>query len=228
MEKIQQLLDQNENIIWEKSKKKDQSFTSFKKLLLLSSPYAISYIIAISLFYVLDYITFMEILYTFLLILSIILVSFYYSFRMEKKIMKKYNLNHNELKSYYKFWILTKDKWIQKNLDINTEITFEDLPPNTLEQVKDIVVVNLSAIKAVMVGIEEYDLHRVWLYVDDSFTEYKDSNLGIELESGEEYKQFMDVLRKYVPLDEPEQEDLGYGVKYIYYLHEGIIENEGN
>ena len=219
MEEIQKFLTGFEKIIWHKVEIKDLSIFSLKYILLLLLIIFSFFLIVILLmtdfskpfdFY------FFIIFIIILTIGSIAMINML--FRADKKQMNSLNLTRSQLKKYEKIWILTNKRWIQKNNDINRELYPEDLPPNTLERKNDIIFANLDAVKAVMIGKTDPEDYRIWIYIDESFTEYTDPNLGVELESWEEYESFMYNFKKVVPLDEPEEENADYGVSFTYYL----------
>lgn len=225
MEEIQKHLGKFGKIQWYKIEIKDFSNTSLKKLLLNTSPISITLFVLLP-FWILNPFDIYMIIFI-VSMLGFIPLGIYICIRSDKKIMKSYNLTRKQLIKYEKLWALTKEKWIQKNLDENKKLYPEDLPINVLERHNDIIFANLDSVKAVMIAETEPENYRIWIYVDESFTEYDDPHLGVEIETWEEFDGFMRNFKKFVPLDEPEGENVGYGVKFTYYLSEkfknGII-----
>jgi hypothetical protein len=111
---------------------------------------------------------------------------------------------------------LTNKRWIQKNTDINRELNPNDLPPNTIERYNDIIIVNIEPVKAVLIAESDPKNYKIWIYVDESFTKYDESYIGVEIDSWKECDEFINQFKSVVPLDEP-TEEISYGIKFIHY-----------
>lgn len=136
-----------------------------------------------------------------------------------RRIRKIFNLSNWELGKYKKISILTNKRWIQKNIDMNRYIYPNDFPPDTIERNNDIIFANLDAVKAVMVAESDPKNYRIWIYLKESFTEYDDPHIGVEIESWGEYDKFMRCFKQFVPLGEP-KEEISYGIKFIHYIRQ--------
>lgn len=219
MEQILPYLGREEKILWKRTEIRDQSFTSPKSLLKYLSPFYLTILVVLVLKVTVGTVKIFAELYM-LLMLAAMLLFLYHISKGDKKKLRDYNLTRTKLIHYEKTWALTKKRWIQKNLDWNTMIYPDELPPNAIEKIDDMIFVNLECIKAVLITVGNLEKYEFLMYVDESFTEYSNPNIGIELESKGEYDDFMHIFKKYVPLDEPEEEDVGDGIKFIYHLRE--------
>ncbi|MFX0140600.1 MAG: hypothetical protein ACFFDN_43570 [Candidatus Hodarchaeota archaeon] len=196
MEKIEAILEQDEEILWKNIKVKNLYYEYIAYYLITLIPV----ILPIYWLFLIDEILIKIIISLLLLSVAIIYLYAIYKIPSEKrKFIERYQLNPEEYKKYQEIYTITNKRWIQKNYSYIKESASQDyylkkfieIPSCKVQQKGDILFATLDSFQI----IKTWNSKRIAFFISDDYYFLNSTDFIAKISSKQDFQELIKIIR---------------------------------